>query len=189
MQILTIENPKDAAKLRKISKKINNIKKDLQTPEMTLLFQAMKEICKKPNVAGVAAPQLGVAVRIFALNFGKGTMGFFVNPKVLNKSKETKKDYEGCLSVPGKSGLVESPTEIELEWYNEKGEKFKHTFRDFWSRAVSHELNHLAGKLYIDIVEGEVFDENEMKQKFLDAQSKSHVVADVNFVNEGPATI
>lgn len=140
MQILTIENSKDATKLRKISKKINNIKKDLQTPEMTLLFQAMKEICKKPNVAGVAAPQLGVAVRIFALNFGNGTMGFFVNPKVLNSSKDKIKDVEGCLSVPGKGGLVERTKEIELEWYNEKGQKFKHLFTGFWSKAVQHEL-------------------------------------------------
>lgn len=189
MKILTIEDPKDARILRKVSKRLKDVKKDLQSPDMIMLIQAMRKICSQPNVAGIAANQLGFNIRIFALNFTHGTSPvFFINPKILSEGTEKVSEDEGCLSVPGKGGKVSRANEIELEWRDEHNQKLKHTFKGFFAKAVQHELGHLNGELYIDHVEGELFSEDDMKQRFIEAQErtkeKSELASSVHFVKD-----
>jgi peptide deformylase len=73
-----------------------------------------------------------------------------INPKILKKSKEIKKDWEGCLSIPGIRALVPRPTNIEVEYTDRKGKTQKKKYKDFVARIFQHELDHLDGIVFLD---------------------------------------
>ncbi len=110
----------------------------------------------EPSV-GIAAPQIGKNIRMFCVfkEEGINDIDFIevINPKILKYSEELAflPSGEGCLSVPNrKEGLVYRSNEIEVEYYNKKGEKIIRTLKGFEAIAFQHEYDHLDGKLYID---------------------------------------
>lgn len=110
------------------------------------------------EAAGLAAVQIGVPRRIFLLRNGKDAEGntinnAYINPTLVSVSKETKKDGEACLSLPGMMGRFPRPKSLVLEYFDIHGELKQETFRGFWARAVMHEMDHLNGTLIVKHLE------------------------------------
>ncbi len=119
------------------------------------LLDDMKETVRAESGAGLAAPQIGLALRAVVIDVDEG---FFelVNPVIVSfKGEQT--GPEGCLSVKGKQGTVTRPYKVKAEYRDRNGRKHKLTADGFFARAVCHELDHLDGKLYTDIAE-ELYD-------------------------------
>ena len=123
--------------------------------ELWTLLDDMKETVRAESGAGLAAPQIGVSLRVVVIDVEEG---FFelVNP-VIFSTKGEQKGPEGCLSVKGKQGTVTRPYKVKAEYRDRYGKKHKLTADGFFARAVCHELDHLDGKLYTDIAE-ELYD-------------------------------
>lgn len=105
---------------------------------------------------GLAAPQVGVLKRIVVIDVGEGPI-VMINPVILETSGEQTGD-EGCLSVPGKSGIVTRPNYVKAKAYNEDMEEYIIEGEELLARAICHELDHLDGHLYVEKVEGELHD-------------------------------
>jgi len=126
----------------------------------TKLFQLlddMKDTLIDECGAGLAAPQVGILRRAVIINLEEGYFEL-INPEIVSV-KGAKTDYEGCLSIRGKKGMVTRPTEVKVKAFNRYGKAIKLTARDFFARAVCHELDHLDGILYIDKAESLESDE------------------------------
>ncbi len=116
--------------------------------ELCRLLDDMKETLKHAEGAGLAAPQVGVPVRAVAVDVEEGYFEL-INPVfVWQKGEQT--GPEGCLSVRGKAGTVTRPSKIKVIFQDRKGDKFSLVARDFFARAVCHEIDHLDGVLYTD---------------------------------------
>ena len=137
--------------LRKTSKEVKEV-----TPKIRELIDDMLETMYEANGVGLAAPQVGVLKRIVVIDVGEGPL-VMVNPQVVKTSGSQTGD-EGCLSVPGKAGTVTRPDEVTVRFMCEDGEWYELEGRELLARAICHECDHLDGKLYIDIVEGELHD-------------------------------
>ena len=105
------------------------------------------------NGIGLAAPQVGINKRIVVIDLkedGKSNPMTLVNPKILSSSPECLINEEGCLSIPGYYADVKRPSEIEVEWYDLKGNKKKKKCSGLLSVCIQHEIDHLDGILFID---------------------------------------
>ena len=133
--------------LRKTSRPIEEI-----TPRILTLLDDMAETMRYADGCGLAAPQVGILKRIAVVETEPGKLIELINPKIIAYSGE-QTDTEGCLSVPGRSGTVTRPRHVTVRALNRRGESFDITGSDLLARAFCHELDHLDGKLYIDIAE------------------------------------
>ena len=129
--------------------------------ELASLLDDMKTTVRKEDGAGLAAPQIGVDLRVVVIDLEEG---FFemVNPKILSVKGE-QRGPEGCLSVKGKTGVVTRPNKVKAEYRDRKGKKHTVTGTGLFARCMCHEFDHLDGILYIDKAE-EVYD-NEVEEK------------------------
>ena len=107
---------------------------------------------------GLAAPQVGILKRIVVIDVGDGPI-VMINPEILERSGE-QTDNEGCLSVPGKVGVVTRPNYVKAKAINEDGEEYIIEGEELLARAICHELDHLDGHLYVEKVEGGLHDVN-----------------------------
>lgn len=114
------------------------------------LLDDMAETMHDANGVGLAAVQVGVLRRVFLIDVGEGVTEF-INPKIIKKSKETLTESEGCLSFPGKYGLVERPQSVTIRAQNRKGDLFTMSGEGLLARAMCHENNHLDGILFQDL--------------------------------------
>jgi len=122
------------------------------TPEIKKLISDMFETMYSVPGAGLAAPQVGVLLRICVIDVsreGKKQPVALINPKLVDK-KETIKEDEGCLSFPGLFAEVKRFDKVKIRAVNEKGLPVEIEASGVFSRAVQHELDHLDGKLFID---------------------------------------
>ena len=133
--------------LRRVCRPVEKI-----TPRTLMLLDDMVETMRAANGVGLAAPQVGVLRRIVVIEVEEGNVIELINPKIIAYSGE-QTDTEGCLSVPGRSGTVTRPRHVTVRALNRRGESFDITGSDLLARAFCHELDHLDGKLYIDIAE------------------------------------
>jgi peptide deformylase len=123
--------------------------------EVLQLFRDMIHVMRRDEGFGLAATQIGVHKRVIVLDCsesylpGNGYM-YIVNPKILWKSEETDVQEEACMSVPGLGVPVERSLEIKMLYLDEKNEERTVHAKDFFARALQHELDHLEGKLMID---------------------------------------
>lgn len=112
---------------------------------------------------GLAAPQVGVLKRIVVIDVGEGPI-ILINPEILETSGEQTGE-EGCLSVPGKSGVVTRPDYVKVKALNEDMEEIELEGEGLLARAFCHEIDHLDGHMYTELVEGELhqvsYDEDE----------------------------
>lgn len=115
------------------------------------LLDDMKETLEKAEGAGLAAPQVGVPIRAVVVSVEEGYFEF-INPKfVWQKGEQV--GAEGCLSVKGMAGTVRRPSKVKILFQDRKGDVYSLVARDFFARAICHELDHLDGIIYTDIAE------------------------------------
>ena len=133
--------------LRKVCRPVDKI-----TPRVLTLLDDMVETMRAANGVGLAAPQVGVLRRIVVIEVEEGKVIELINPKIIAYSGE-QTDTEGCLSVPGRSGVVTRPKHVTVRALNRAGESFDITGSDLLARAFCHEIDHLDGRLYVDIAE------------------------------------
>lgn len=129
--------------LRKISKKVDNIDDRIIT-----LLDDMVETMKAAEGVGLAAPQVGILRRVVVIDVGDGLIEL-INPVVVYEKGEQCKE-EGCLSIPGKSGMVKRPEKVIVRAQNRKGETFEIAGEDLLAVALCHEIDHLNGILFTD---------------------------------------
>ena len=109
----------------------------------------MKETLEFTNGVGLAAPQVGFPIKLLIANYGK-LNDVFVNPKILEKSKEVNEGEEGCLSVPGHRGLVNRPNRVTIRYQDMKGRVKEANLTGFYARIIQHEFDHLNSTFYIN---------------------------------------
>lgn len=122
-----------------------------------ILIDDMFDTMYEANGVGLAAPQVGILKRIVVIDCTGEDPILLINPEIIETSGE-QTGHEGCLSVPGKSGVVTRPNYVkvraqnmDLEWFELEGE-------ELLARAICHELDHLDGHLYVEKVEGPLQD-------------------------------
>ena len=105
---------------------------------------------------GLAAPQVGILKRIVVIDVGEGPI-ILINPVIIETAGEQCGE-EGCLSVPGKAGLVTRPNYVKVRALNEEMEEIELEGEELLARAFCHELDHLDGKMYVELAEGGIHD-------------------------------
>ena len=121
-----------------------------------ILINDMLDTMYEAMGVGLAAPQVGILKRIVTIDIGEGPI-VLINPEILETSGEQTGE-EGCLSVPGKAGLVTRPNYVKLKALNEDMEEIVLEGEELLARAFCHEIDHLDGKMYVDLVEGGLHD-------------------------------
>lgn len=145
-------------KLRKQAKPVSKF--DLR---LRILLKDMADTMYKANGVGLAAPQVGILRRVVVVDIGEGLIEL-VNP-VITDAQGEQCGPEGCLSVPGRQGLVIRPEKVIVKAQNARGEDVEYHAEGFLARAFCHELDHLDGILYVDKMEREIFPEEEQEDK------------------------
>lgn len=123
-----------------------------------ILINDMLDTMYEAMGVGLAAPQVGILKRIVVIDIGEGPI-VLINPEIIETVGEQTGE-EGCLSVPGKSGLVTRPNYVKVRAYDEDMEEVEYEGEGLLARAFCHEIDHLSGKLYVDLVEGELHEVN-----------------------------
>ena len=114
------------------------------------------------NGMGLAANQVNVGLRMFVMNSDAKT---FINPHIIETSKEKQSQEEGCLSFPNLFFQVTRPKYILVEYHNEKLEEKVDRFEDIWAQCIQHEIDHLNGVLFIDHASKLKLDRARIKQR------------------------
>lgn len=150
MALRTIRTEGDPI-LRKICKPVTQV--DDRTKE---LIGDMLDTMYDADGVGLAAPQVGILKRIVVIDVGDGPV-VMVNPEILETSG-SQTGQEGCLSIPGKAGIVTRPMYVKAKACDENMNEYEIEGEELMARAICHELAHLDGDLYIDHIEGELMD-------------------------------
>ena len=126
-------------------------------PALQSLLLDMEETMREQHGAGIAAPQIGVSLRVVIFEMKENPrypdiapipFTVLVNPKLTPLSEEQDSGWEGCLSVPGMRGLVPRYRELHYAGFDREGRLFERTVSGFHARVVQHEVDHLDGILY-----------------------------------------
>lgn len=126
------------------------------TPRLEELIKDMLETMYSENGVGLAAVQVGVLRRIVTIDVGEGPI-ILVNPVIVEKDG-VQTGQEGCLSVPNKVGIVTRPNHVIVEALDENMEPQRLEGEGLLARAFCHELDHLDGKMYTSLVEGDLME-------------------------------
>ena len=145
MAVLNIVKEGDPI-LRKVSRPVEEI-----TPRICTLLDDMIDTMHKANGCGLAAVQVGVLRRVVVVEDSEGTIYELINPRIVAKAG-TQEDSEGCLSIPGVYGITRRPRAVTVRALNRKGEEVEYRGRDLLARAFCHELDHLDGHLFTDVM-------------------------------------
>lgn len=135
--------------LRGKAKRVSTIDKSIHK-----LIDDMIATMQHTNGVGLAAPQIGVPLRVVVLRMPEEEPLAIINPEVVKRSGE-REVVEGCLSAPGYQGLIKRSTSVTVKGLNLGGEKIRIKATDLMAQALEHELDHLNGVLYIDHIESE----------------------------------
>ena len=139
--------------LRKKCKEVTEI-----TPRVLMLIEDMLDTMYEANGVGLAAPQVGILKRIVVIDVGEGPI-VMINPVIIETSGEQTGE-EGCLSVPGKAGIVTRPNYVKAKAMDENMVEFEIEGEELLARAICHECDHLDGIVYVDKAEGCIHDVN-----------------------------
>ncbi|MCR1843174.1 peptide deformylase [Murimonas intestini] len=137
-----------------LTKKCKEVKE--VTPRIRQLIDDMIETMYEEMGVGLAAPQVGVLKRIVVIDVGEGPI-IMINPEIIETSGE-QCGSEGCLSLPGKMGQVTRPNYVKAKAYNEEMEEIIVEGEELLARAICHECEHLDGIMFVEHVEGELYD-------------------------------
>lgn len=139
--------------LRKVSKEINP-----DYPALHQLISDMFETMYAASGVGLAAPQVGLGIRLFIIDttriddYPEGCKLIFINPKILEESGNLWKYEEGCLSLPKIREEVERKENVTISYMDENFRAKKETFNGMNARVIQHEYDHLEGILFIDLI-------------------------------------
>ncbi|MPQ97455.1 peptide deformylase [Modestobacter sp. I12A-02628] len=122
--------------------------------ELAALVRDLEETVTLPGRAGVAAPQIGVSARVFSYNVD-GVIGHLVNPAITERSEEVQDGDEGCLSIPGLYAPTVRAMHCVAEGFDVHGEPLTLRGSGLLARCLQHEVDHLAGSVFIDRLTGE----------------------------------
>ena len=142
---------------------------DIGSAKIKTIIKRMSEALRNSaDGIGIAAPQIGEPLQIFlaseeALKYDKAKemeeddrnqhhweYYVFINPVITNYSRKKLREMEGCLSVPGKFGVVERSEKVTIEAYDEHGQKITRGASKLYARLMQHEVDHLSGHLFIE---------------------------------------
>lgn len=126
------------------------------------LVEDMLETMYEADGVGLAAPQVGILKRVAVIDVGEGPI-ILINPEILETAGSQTGD-EGCLSIPGKAGIVTRPMYVKAKAYDLDMNEFEIEGEELLARALCHEIAHLDGDLYIDHVEGKLVDVTECEE-------------------------
>lgn len=143
LNIVTNPNPI----LRQRASEINM--EEIKSPAIQKLIFDMKETVMPAGGIGLAAPQVGMPLRLIVIALNDKITAF-INPKITRFSWRKEVGEEGCLSVPGKFGPVKRSKNIKVETYDEHGKLLRFKAKDLFARVIQHEIDHLDGILFID---------------------------------------
>ena len=141
-----------------LNKKCKPVKE--MTPRTAELIEDMFETMYENNGVGLAAPQVGILKQIVVIDVDDGNQYVLINPEIIEE-EGSQTGQEGCLSVPGKAGIVTRPQKVKVKALDENMEEFVLEGEDLLARAICHECAHLHGQLYVSLVEGELMDTTE----------------------------
>ena len=130
------------------------------TQRVEELIEDMFETMYENNGVGLAAPQVGILKQIVVIDVDDGNQYVLINPEIIEE-EGSQTGQEGCLSVPGKAGIVTRPQKVKVKALDENMEEFVLEGEDLLARAICHECAHLHGQLYVSLVEGELMDTTE----------------------------
>ena len=127
---------------------------------LATLLKDMADTMYKAEGVGLAAPQVGILRRIAVVDVTEDHSGLLemVNPEIIEREGE-QTGREGCLSVPGRQGVVTRPMKIKARFQDRNGDTYEIETEGFEARAICHELDHLDGTLYIDVMDRELTEE------------------------------
>lgn len=128
------------------------------TPKIQTLIDDMLETMYEACGVGLAAPQVGILKRIVVIDIGEGPI-VMINPRIISSDGE-QTGAEGCLSLPGKAGEVTRPNHVIARAFDENMQEFEIEGTELLARAICHEVDHLDGHLYTELVEGDIYDVN-----------------------------
>lgn len=150
----------------------------LDYPELKTLISNMIETMNKAEGVGLAAPQIGLPIRVVVINLDvlseefpeyKGFVHAFINGQILEESEETDVIEEGCLSLPGIHEAVRRPTRIHVTYLDENLQEHDEWVDGYLARVIQHEFDHLEGQMFIDHLG--VLRKNMIKGKLRDVMS------------------
>jgi peptide deformylase len=118
------------------------------------LVRDLEETVDHPGRAGLAAPQIGVSLRVFSYNV-EGRIGHVVNPVLVDLSEETQDGDEGCLSVPGLWAPTVRSMRAAVEGFDVTGAPVRVEGEGLMARCLQHEVDHLDGKVFLDRLTGD----------------------------------
>lgn len=127
---------------------------DKMTPRIGELITDMLDTMYDAMGVGLAAPQVGILKRIVVIDVGEGPI-VLINPEILETSGEQTGD-EGCLSIPGMAGQVTRPNYVKVKALDVNMDEQIYEGEGLLARAFCHEIDHLDGKMYTELVEGEL---------------------------------
>ena len=133
------------------------------TPRIKELVNDMLDTMYEANGVGLAAPQVGILKRIVVIDISpEGNQPLImINPEILEKDGE-QTGYEGCLSLPGKSGIVTRPNYVKAKAFDLDMNEYIVEGEELLARAICHELDHLDGHMYVEKVEGDLVDNEDL---------------------------
>nr|MBP3598144.1 peptide deformylase [Eubacterium sp.] len=140
--------------LNKTAKEVKEV-----TEKTRELIDDMLETMYEADGVGLAAPQIGVLKRIAVIDVTaeQDSPIVLINPVIIHTEGE-QRGSEGCLSVPGKAGIVTRPNIVRVRAFDEEMNEYEIEGEELLARALIHEIEHLDGHLYVEKVEGELVD-------------------------------
>ncbi len=152
--------------LTKIAKEIKEV-----TPKIEELIEDMFDTMYETGGVGLAAPQVGILKRLVVIDCSpEGEEPIvLINPEIIAMDGE-QTGYEGCLSLPGKSGIVTRPNYVKVRAFNEHMEEIELEGTELLARAFCHEIEHLDGHMYVEKVEGELVDTSSIMEEIEEEQ-------------------
>lgn len=167
LKVLTIDDPKSLQILQSQSMRVKKIDRSTSN----LINEMLHYVASNDSAAGLAAPQVGVLQRVIVITTKEHPNPkpiALVNPVIIEASEEKAVDYEGCLSIPDKYGLVERSVKIRVKYQNRYGKNMEMDAEDFTARVLQHEIDHINGILFTQhMKEGEkLLTKDELREKF-----------------------
>lgn len=129
------------------------------------LIEDLLETMYEAEGVGLAAPQVGILKRIAVVDITEDASDpiVLINPEIIETEGE-QRGSEGCLSVPDKVGIVTRPNRVRVRALDQNMETFEIEGEELLARALVHEIEHLDGELYVDKVEGRLYDADELQE-------------------------
>ena len=132
-----------------------------------ILLKDMADTMYKAEGVGLAAPQVGILRRVAVVDITEDHSGRLelVNPEIVERDG-SQTGREGCLSLPGRQGVVTRPMKVKVKYQDRNGDAYELETEGFEARAICHELDHLDGHMYVELVEGRLYTNEELDEMF-----------------------